>query len=68
VLGLVATVLLSAVLGYFSPVTFFGTLGSILAAIAGGVILYFVILAVLVYWYQPRRNRAGVSSAKPSQP
>jgi hypothetical protein len=61
ILGLIATVLLSAFLGYISPGGPLGQLGSVILAIAGGVILYFAILAYLVYKYQPKR-------AKPPMP
>jgi uncharacterized membrane protein YeaQ/YmgE (transglycosylase-associated protein family) len=61
ILGLVATVVLSALLGYISPGGSIGQLGSVILAVVGGVILYVVILAVLLYWYQPRH-------AKPPMP
>ncbi len=55
-MGLVATVVLSALLGYVSPAGVLGSqLASVIAAVAGGVILYVAILAILLYWYQPRR-------------
>src|SRR5207302_10211171 len=54
ILGLVATVVLSALLGYISPGGSLGQVGSVILAVIGGVILYVVILAVLLYWYQPR--------------
>jgi uncharacterized membrane protein YeaQ/YmgE (transglycosylase-associated protein family) len=61
ILGLVATVVLSALLGYISPGGPLGQVGSVIVAVVGGVILYVVILAVLLYWYQPRH-------AKPRMP
>jgi uncharacterized membrane protein YeaQ/YmgE (transglycosylase-associated protein family) len=62
ILGLVATIVLSALLGYISPPGPFATqLGSVIAAVIGGVILYIAILAILLYWYQPRH-------AKPQMP
>jgi len=57
VLGLVATIVLSALLGYISPGGPLGQLGTVILAVVGGVILYVVILAVLLYWYQPRHAK-----------
>jgi uncharacterized membrane protein YeaQ/YmgE (transglycosylase-associated protein family) len=57
ILGLVATVVLSALLGYVSPPVPFGQLGSVILAVVGGVILYVAILAILLYWYQPRHAK-----------
>ena len=61
ILGLVATVVLSALLGYISPGGPLGQVGSVIVAVVGGVILYVVILAYLLYRYQPRH-------AKPPMP
>lgn len=61
ILGLIATVLLSALLGYISPGGPIGQLGSVILAVAGGVILYVAILAYLIYKYQPKH-------AKPRMP
>ena len=61
ILGLFATVVLSAVLGYISPGGPLGQVGSVIVAITGGVILYSVILAYLHYRYIPRH-------AKPPMP
>lgn len=61
ILGLVATIVLSALLGYISPGGPLGQLGSVILAVVGGVILYVAILAYLIYRYQPRH-------AKPSMP
>ncbi len=57
ILGLIATVVLSALLGYISPGGPIGQLGSVILAIAGGVILYVAILAYLVYKYQPKHAK-----------
>ncbi len=57
ILGLVATILLSALLGYISPGGPLGQLGSVILAVVGGVILYVAILALLLYWYQPRHAK-----------
>ncbi len=54
ILGLIATIVLSGVLGYISPGGPLGQIGSVIAAIIGGVILYVAILAYLLYRYQPR--------------
>jgi uncharacterized membrane protein YeaQ/YmgE (transglycosylase-associated protein family) len=61
ILGLVATIVLSALLGYVSPSGPIGQIGSVILAVVGGVILYVVILAYLIYRYQPRH-------AKPPMP
>jgi uncharacterized membrane protein YeaQ/YmgE (transglycosylase-associated protein family) len=61
ILGLVATVVLSALLGYISPGGPLGQVGSVIVAVVGGVILYVAILAYLVYRYQPKH-------AKPPRP
>ena len=62
ILGLVATVVLSALLGYVSPGGPLGQVGSVIVAVAGGVILYVVILAVLIYWYQPRHAKPRMAT------
>jgi uncharacterized membrane protein YeaQ/YmgE (transglycosylase-associated protein family) len=54
ILGLVATIVLSALLGYISPGGPLGQIGSVIVAVVGGVILYVAILAYLLYRYQPR--------------
>ncbi len=66
VLGLLATVVLSGILGYFSPSGALGTLGSVVLAIAGGVVLYIGILAYLVYRYQPRHAAVLATDSKPT--
>jgi tellurite resistance protein TehA-like permease len=63
-LGLLATVALSAILGYFSPGGPLGRNGSIVVAIVGGVILYFGILAFLFY----RFRHLQTESPKPTSP
>jgi uncharacterized membrane protein YeaQ/YmgE (transglycosylase-associated protein family) len=64
VLGLVATVVLSALLGYISPGGPLGVDGSIVVAIIGGVVIYFGILAYLRYRYYPKHS----SEATPAPP
>src|SRR5438445_10353039 len=66
ILGLVATIVLSALLGYISPGGPLGQVGSVILAVIGGVILYVVILAVLLYWYQPRHAKRPIT--KPTAP
>ncbi len=59
-LGLVFTVVVSALLGYWQD---YGTSrvweNTILAAV-GGVILYVVILVILLYYYFPKHEPAAV--------
>ena len=63
VLGLVATVVLSALLGYISPGGPLGQLGSVIVAVVGGVVLYFAILAYLYYRYIPKHARPPVPTS-----
>jgi hypothetical protein len=60
-LGLVFTVVLSAVLGYISPAGPLTRFGSVVIAIIGGVVIYVAILAYLIYSYQPRHAPAAVA-------
>jgi uncharacterized membrane protein YeaQ/YmgE (transglycosylase-associated protein family) len=64
ILGLIATIVLSALLGYISPGGPLGQVGSVILAVVGGVILYVVILGVVLYWYQPRHAKPPM----PTQP
>jgi len=66
ILGLVATIVLSALLGYILPSGPLGQVGSVILAVVGGVVLYVVILAVLLYWYQPRHAKPPMP--KPTAP
>jgi len=66
-LGLAATVVLSALLGYVSPGGPLGQLGSVIVAVAGGVALYVAILWYLVYFYQPRHANPPMQ-APPTTP
>jgi len=68
ILGLVATVVLSALLGYISPGGPIGQIGSVILAVVGGVILYAVILAVLLYWYQPRHAKLPMAKSPAPAP
>ena len=65
VMGLVFTVVVSALLGYWQD---YGTSrvweNTILAAV-GGVILYVAILAYLLYRYFPKRASSGVEATVP---
>jgi len=66
-LGLVATVVLSALLGYVSPGGPLGQLGSVIVAIAGGIALYIAILGYLIYYYQPKHANLP-TQAPPATP
>ena len=69
ILGFVATVVLSALLGYISPPGLFGSqLGSVIAAVVGGVILYVAILAILLYWYQPKHVKQPMATSPAPAP
>jgi uncharacterized membrane protein YeaQ/YmgE (transglycosylase-associated protein family) len=61
-LGLAATVILSALLGYISPGGPLGQWGSVVVAVIGGVLLYFGILAYLYYRYQPRHAESPMAT------
>ena len=66
-LGLIATIVLSAILGYYSPSYGIGWLASVILAVIGGVILYVVILAYLIYRYQPKHAKPPMqTSPKPA--
>jgi uncharacterized membrane protein YeaQ/YmgE (transglycosylase-associated protein family) len=67
ILGLVATIVLSALLGYISPSGPLTQLGSVILAVIGGVIIYFAILAYLIYRYQPNHVKPipATSTAAP---
>jgi uncharacterized membrane protein YeaQ/YmgE (transglycosylase-associated protein family) len=68
ILGLIATVVLSALLGYISPGGPLGQLGSVILAVIGGVILYVAILAILLYWYQPRHAKPPMTKPRAPAP
>jgi hypothetical protein len=56
-LGLGATVLLCALLGFVLPAGSLGRAGSVVLAVVGGVLLYFAILAYL--YVRMQRRSAG---------
>ena len=58
-LGLVFTVVLSAILGYIQDAGTSRVWENVALAIVGGVALYGAILAYLVYWYYPKRAKMG---------
>lgn len=69
ILGLIATIVLSALLGYVSPPGALGSqLASVIVAIIGGVIIYVAILAYLVYRYQPRHAKPKTPTRAASAP
>jgi uncharacterized BrkB/YihY/UPF0761 family membrane protein len=68
-LGLVFTIVLSGLLGYIQDVGTSRVWDNVVLAIVGGVILYVAILALLIYWYFPRRAKAGNQpTSSPSAP
>jgi len=68
ILGLIATVVLSALLGYISPGGPLGQVGSVIVAVVGGVILYVAILAYLVYRYQPKHVKPPMPASPAPAP
>jgi uncharacterized membrane protein YeaQ/YmgE (transglycosylase-associated protein family) len=68
ILGLIATIVLSALLGYISPSGPLTQLGSVILAVIGGVIIYFAILAYLIYRYQPRHVKPPISATSKAAP
>lgn len=62
VLGLVFTVGLSALLGYWQDYGTSRVWENVALAIVGGVVLYGAILAYLVYVYLPKRNRLAIQT------
>ncbi len=67
VLGLVFTIVLSGLLGFWQDYDTSRVWENTVFAIVGGVILYVVILVVLVYWYLPKREHES-RGATPSTP
>lgn len=67
-LGLAFTIVSSAALGYWQDAGTSRVWLNVALAIAGGVILYFGILAILVYWYFPTHPPASGSAPGPSAP
>jgi predicted MFS family arabinose efflux permease len=68
ILGLIATIVLSALLGYVSPSGPLTQIGSVIVAVAGGVILYVAILAYLLYRYQPRHAKPPIATPRAPAP
>jgi len=58
-LGLAFTVVLSGLLGYVQDVGTSRVWENVIIAIIGGVVLYFAILAYLVYRYFPKHAKSG---------
>lgn len=68
-LGVAFTVVLSGLLGYWQDAGTSFVWINVVLAIIGGVVLYAVILAYLVYFYLPKRTRAqGPATSPPSPP
>lgn len=56
-LGLVATIVLSGLLGYIQDAGTSRVWLNVALAAVGGVVIYFAILAYLIYRYQPRHRQ-----------
>jgi hypothetical protein len=67
-LGVVVTILLSAILGYVSPGGALGREGSVIVAVAGGLLLYLAILAYLYYRYIPQHTAQTPAALPPTLP
>lgn len=69
-LGLVFTIVVSGLLGYVQDYGTPRVWENTIVAIAGGVILYVAILAYLVYYYLPKRERGRTTTPgnPPSDP
>src|SRR2546422_1448971 len=65
ILGLVATIVLSALLGYISPSGSLGQVGSVILAVGGGGILFFLIFAVLLSFVHPRHPQPTARTPPP---
>src|SRR2546426_11272707 len=68
ILGLVATIVLSALLGYISPSGSLGQVGSVILAVSWGGLLFLVILAVLPYWGKPRQSKPRLPTTSTPAP
>ncbi len=66
-LGLVATALLSALLGYIQDEGTSRVWLNVALAIVGGVLLYVAILAYLLYRYQPRHPAQAPPAENPAK-
>jgi hypothetical protein len=64
-LGIAFTVVISGLLGYIQDVGSSRVWENVALAIVGGVLLYGVILAYLVYVYFPKRERLAASPPPP---
>src|SRR2546425_11253468 len=68
ILGLVATIGLSALLGYISPGGPLGQVGSILLAVRRGGVPYAVNFAVTLYRHQPRHRKQPMTTPQALAP
>jgi len=69
VLGLVFTIVFSALLGYWQDDGTSRVWENTILAVVGGVVLYVVILAYLLYRYLPKHSSTtGPTGAPPSSP
>jgi|HubBroStandDraft_3_1064219.scaffolds.fasta_scaffold1018565_1 drug/metabolite transporter (DMT)-like permease len=65
VLGITFTIVLSGLLGYIQDAGTSRVWENVALAIVLGVVLYFAILAYLLYVYFPKRERSSVLSQPP---
>jgi len=64
-LGVIFTVAVSGLLGYIQDVGTSRVWENVALAIIGGVVLYVAILAYLVYFYFPKRERLAAEAQHP---
>src|SRR5256885_13189552 len=68
ILGLIATIVLSALLGYISPSGSLGQVGSVILAVVGGDLLFVMVLVVSPYLFHPRHGQRSTPVPPPRFP
>ena len=64
-LGLIFTIVVSGLLGYWQDYGTSRVWENTILAIVGGVVLYVVVLVVLLYWYFPKHEGRGEPAPVP---